>query len=70
MHNEPVLNVGSITALVAAVIALLAAFGLPLSPEQVQAVLGVVAVAGPIVAALIARRKVTPVDTHDPNLRA
>jgi hypothetical protein len=62
VSREPVLTVASITALVAATITVLAAFGLPLTNDQTQAILGLIAVAGPLVAALIARRKVTPVE--------
>lgn len=62
MKNEPVITVASITALVAALIALLIAFGVNLSDQQQAAIMGVVAVVGPLVAAFIARRKVTPVD--------
>lgn len=62
MKNEPVVTVASITALVAAVLALLVAFGLPLSNDEQQAILGLAAVVAPLVAALVARRKVTPVN--------
>lgn len=60
MKSEPVITVASITALVAAILALLAAFGLNLSPDQKTAILGVVAVVAPLVAAAFSRGKVTP----------
>lgn len=60
VKNEPVLNVASITAAVAAVIGLLVAFGVHLSDDQQKAILAVVAVAGPLAAAVVQRRKVSP----------
>lgn len=56
--HEPLLTVGSVTAFVAAVAALGAAFGLPLSDAQTNAVLGVVAILAPLVVALVGRAKV------------
>lgn len=61
MKNEPVLTAASITAVVAAAIAALVAFGVSLSDDQQKAVLALVAVLAPIVLALVARRHVTPV---------
>lgn len=61
MNREPVLTVASITSLVAAVIALLVAFGLPLTNDQQNAILGVVALASPLVVAAFSRPKVTPI---------
>jgi hypothetical protein len=61
MKNEPVLTIASITALATAVVTLLVAFGLPLTQDQQQAVLGFVAVVAPLVAAYFARKRVTPV---------
>lgn len=55
-NNEPVVTVGAISAAVAAVIALLVAFGLNLSADQTAAIMGVVAVIAPVVAALVARK--------------
>lgn len=60
MSNEPAVTVASVTAVVAALIGLLVAFGLDVSKEQTAAILGLVAVAGPIVAGLVTRTKVTP----------
>lgn len=58
--KEPVVTVASITAGVTAILALLVAFGLPLTGDQQTAILAVVAVVAPPVVALIARRLVTP----------
>tara|TARA_R100001244_G_scaffold6385_8_gene7500 strand:+ start:604 stop:813 length:210 start_codon:yes stop_codon:yes gene_type:complete len=57
--TEPALVAG-ITAAVAAVLALLVAFGLDMTAEQQTAILGVVAVVAPLVAAIVTRSKVTP----------
>lgn len=56
---EPVLTTAGITAAAAAVIALIVAFGVDLSDVQTEAILGVVAVAAPLVV-IVARRWVTP----------
>lgn len=61
MKSEPVVTVASITAAVAALIGVLVAFGVPLTDDQQKALLALVAVVAPLVAAVIARRKVTPV---------
>lgn len=58
--KEPLITVAFITALTAAVIALLVAFGVPLTPDQRTAILGLAAVLAPVTVALIARRLVTP----------
>jgi len=60
MKREPAITVGTISAAVAAVLALLVAFGIPVTDDQQTAILGVVAALGPIVTGLIVRRKVTP----------
>lgn len=60
MSSEPLVTVASITAGVAAIIALLVSFGIPVTPEQQTAILGVVAVVAPIVVALVSRGSVTP----------
>lgn len=59
--SEPVITVATITAAVSAIIALLVAFGLDLSDDQRNAILGVVAVVAPIIAGALARGYVTPV---------
>lgn len=60
MNNEPLITVASVTAGVAALIAVLIAFGVPLTPDQQTAILGFVAVAAPVIVAWIARRFVSP----------
>lgn len=57
-NTEPARVVGSITAGVTAVIALLVAYGFDISNEQQVAILGVVAVLAPVIAALITREQV------------
>ena len=57
--REPVLTTAGVTAAAAAVVALVVAFGVDLTPAQTEAILGVVAVAAPLVV-IIARRWVTP----------
>lgn len=58
MSTEPATIVGSITAAATAIIALLVAFGMDLTQDQQNAILGVVAVAAPVIAAVIIRGKV------------
>jgi hypothetical protein len=65
MTNEPLWTVAGITAAVSAVIGLLTAFGLSLTETQSTAILGVVGVLAPVVVALVARSKVTPVAKED-----
>ena len=59
-QREPALIIGLVTAAVASVLVLLAAFGVDLTPEQQVAVIGVIAGVGPLVAVIITRGKVTP----------
>lgn len=61
MNREPVLSIAGLLAAVSAVITVLVAFGLDLTEAQSTAVLGAVAALAPLVAALVARRRVTPV---------
>ncbi|MFI2663750.1 hypothetical protein [Micromonospora carbonacea] len=56
--SEPLFTVGTITAAATAVIAVLIAFGLPLSAEQQTALLGLVAVLAPLAVAMIGRGRV------------
>lgn len=58
--TEPVITVGSISALITAVLALIVVLGVPLPDGFEAALIGVVVAAGPIVGAFIARRYVTP----------
>lgn len=60
MKNEPLITVASITAGVTALLGLLVAFGVPVTPDQQVAILGVVAVVAPVAVALIGRNLVTP----------
>ena len=60
MKTEPAVTIGAVTSAVASLLALLVAFGVDLTQEQQVAVLGVVAAVGPLVAAVLTRRKVTP----------
>ncbi|MGX4657115.1 hypothetical protein ACWCHM_26200 [Micromonospora sp. SCSIO 07396] len=56
--TEPLVTVGVVTAAVTAVLALLTAFGLPVSDEQQTAILGVVAVVAPLVVMAVGRSRV------------
>lgn len=56
MDREPVVTVAWIGSAVAAVLTLLVAFGVDMTKEQTAAVLGLVAVAAPVVAGYVARR--------------
>jgi uncharacterized membrane protein YgaE (UPF0421/DUF939 family) len=60
VKNEPVLTVAAIQSALAAVIALVVAFGVTLTPEQTAAIVGVWATLGPILFAVFTRGKVTP----------
>lgn len=61
MNSEPVLTTAAIAAVVTTVVALLKSFGVPISDDTAIALVGVVGAVGPLVAAFVARRKVTPV---------
>jgi Na+/proline symporter len=61
MKREPLLTIGTITSVLAAVLALVVAFGVPLTDGQVQALLGLAAALAPVIVALLARSRVTPV---------
>lgn len=61
MKNEPVVTIGAITALVTALLGVLVAFGIPLTPEQQTALTTFVVSAVVLASAFIARRFVTPV---------
>lgn len=65
--REPLLTVGTATTAVAAGLALLVSFGLPISDDQQAAVLGLIAAAAPLVAAFAARGRVTPVASPQDN---
>lgn len=55
MKSEALITVGSISAFVAACIVLARSFGVPLSDDQGNALLGFVAVVAPLVVAFIGR---------------
>lgn len=59
-QREPAVIVGTITAVAAAAVTAAVAFGLDLTDEQRTAILGLVAVLAPIVAAIVTRPRVTP----------
>jgi hypothetical protein len=61
MKNEPVLTVAAIQSALAAVIALVVAFGVTLTDTQTAAILGAWAAVGPIAFGVLTRSKVTPV---------
>ena len=60
MKYEPLISISSIVAAATAIIALLVAFGVPLTEDQKVAILGLVGVLAPVIVALVTRGKVTP----------
>lgn len=62
--REPVLSIGSISALVSAVLALVVVLGVSLPDGFEAALLGVIAAAGPIIAGLVTRSKVWSDESH------
>ena len=60
MKYEPLISVSSIVAAATAIIALLVAFGVPLTEDQKVAILGLVGVVAPVIVALVALGRVTP----------
>lgn len=65
MKTEPLLTRASITAAVAALLAVAASFGLDLSSSQTAAITSAAGILGPLALALWARRHVTPVSKDD-----
>lgn len=63
-RKEPVLSIGSISALVSAILALSVVLGVHLPEGFEAALLGVIAAAGPIVAGLITRERVWSDESH------
>lgn len=61
VQSEPVLSAAGVTAVITAGLAVLVAFGVPITDAQAVAVVGFVGVVAPIVAGVWARRRVTPV---------
>lgn len=62
MKREPLVTIASITGIVAAVLGLLVAFGVPLTDDQEKALLGLAAVVAPFIVAYFGRKRVTPVE--------
>lgn len=60
MNSEPLVTIGMIAAVVGSLIALLRAFGVPITDDQQDAINQFLIAAAPIAVALIARRYVTP----------
>ena len=60
MKHEPLISISSIVAAATAIVALLVAFGVPLTEDQKVAILGLVGVIAPVIVALVTRGKVTP----------
>lgn len=65
MRREPAAVIGTITAIVTALLALAVAFGVDLSEEQRSAILALVATVAPIAAALLIRRSVWSPASHE-----
>lgn len=65
MKREPLWTVAGIVAAVAAIITLATSFGLSITAEQHEAILGVVAVAAPLIVAWVGRGRVYSPDTVD-----
>lgn len=66
VSREPLVTAGAVTSGVAAIIALVVAFGVELSEAQTEAILGVAAFAAPFIVALVARRYVSPAGEDAP----
>ena len=62
MNKEPAAIVGTITAIVSALLVFAKAFGLSITEDQQDAIRGLVAVAAPLVAGLVIRSFVTPTE--------
>jgi hypothetical protein len=65
MYKEPAAIVAAITGAAVALIALVVSFGLDLTNDQQSAILGVVAVAAPVIAGFVIRSKVFSPKTRD-----
>ena len=62
-QRQPAIVVGTITTAVASILAVLVAFGIDFTQGQQVAILGVIAGAGPLVAAFVTRSQVAPMAT-------
>lgn len=69
MEREPAAIVGSVTAIVSALLVFAKAMGLSITEEQQDAIRGLVAVVAPIVAGLIIRGFVVPTDKANDRIR-
>lgn len=69
MRTDPAGTVGSVGAFVGAVLTALVAFGVELTAEQIEAVLGIVATGGPLALAVLIRRSAWSPDAHDRAVR-
>jgi hypothetical protein len=56
MNKEPLITVGSIVAIVSAVLVFLKSFGVDISDSQQEAIRNLIAILAPIVLALVARQ--------------
>lgn len=64
--SEPLITVGAIGSVVGALIILLRSFGAPVTDDQQNAILGFIAVAAPLIVALVGRQFVfAPQTTKD-----
>lgn len=61
MNTEPAITIGAITTAVGTAITLAVAFGVPVTADEKEAILGFCAAVLPIVAAFLIRGKVSPV---------
>ena len=60
MKREPLITVGTITGIAAAIVALVVAFGIDLTDGQQTAILGAASVVAPLIVAAVCRPRVTP----------
>lgn len=60
MSDEPVVTAGAVAGIVGALLVLAVSFGMKITDDQQKAILAVVTLVAPIIAAWIARSKVTP----------
>lgn len=65
MDKEPAIIVGTITAIVSAVLVLLQSFGVGITDGQQNAIRGLVAVVAPLIAAFVIRGVVFSPKTHE-----
>ena len=61
IDNEPVAVITAVISLIAAIVAMLPLFGVPLTADQAAGIMAVVVAAGGVVSTLLIRSQVTPV---------